>query len=72
MLPPRPRREPGRLRVRGGADAVYEAVAAERSDEEVVALTLAIVAINGWNRFAVGFRASVGDYTRAGAAPSPR
>ena len=26
------------------------------------ALTLAIVAINGWNRFAVGFRAEVGGY----------
>ena len=30
--------------------------------EEIVALTLAIVAINGWNRFAVGFRAPVGGH----------
>jgi hypothetical protein len=30
--------------------------------EEVVALTLAIVAINGWNRFAVGLRSPVGGY----------
>jgi AhpD family alkylhydroperoxidase len=29
---------------------------------EVVALTLAIVAINGWNRFAVGLRSPVGEY----------
>jgi hypothetical protein len=27
-----------------------------------VALTLAIVAINGWNRFAVGLRSPVGSY----------
>jgi hypothetical protein len=27
-----------------------------------VALTLAVVAINGWNRLAVGMRSAVGDY----------
>lgn len=32
------------------------------NDAEVVALTLAIVAINGWNRFAVGLRTPVGSY----------
>lgn len=37
-------------------DAVYEAVKAEFSEEEQVALTLLIVAINGWNRISVGFR----------------
>lgn len=30
--------------------------------EEIVELTLAIVAINGWNRLAVGFRSDVGNY----------
>lgn len=46
----------------GAPDAVY-AEAAERFDEEeIVALTLAIVAINGWNRFAVGLRSPVGGY----------
>lgn len=30
--------------------------------EEQVGLTLAIVAINGWNRLAVGFRQPVGAY----------
>lgn len=35
---------------------VYEAVAAEFSEKEVVELTLAINVINSWNRFAVGFR----------------
>lgn len=43
-------------------DDVYERVQSAFSDEEVVALTLAIVAINGWNRFAVGLRAPVGSY----------
>ncbi len=46
----------------GAPDAAYERVAAAFSQEEIVALTLAIVAINGWNRFAVGLRAPVGSY----------
>jgi AhpD family alkylhydroperoxidase len=43
-------------------DDIYEEVARLFDDEEIVALTLAIVAINGWNRFAVGLQAPVGDY----------
>jgi len=38
-------------------DDVYRAVLAQFSPEEQVALTLLIVAINGWNRIQVGFRA---------------
>ena len=38
-------------------DAVYQALAAHFSAEEQVKLTLLIVAINGWNRIQVGFRA---------------
>ena len=57
----------------GAPDDVYEQVRAELAEEEIVALTLAIVAINGWNRFAVGFRSPVGDYvsphSRATAGP---
>ena len=41
----------------GAPDAAYDAMAAEFGAEEQVSLTLAIVAINGWNRFGVGFRA---------------
>jgi AhpD family alkylhydroperoxidase len=37
-------------------DAVFEEVRAQFSEEEMANLTLAIVAINGWNRFSVGFR----------------
>jgi AhpD family alkylhydroperoxidase len=46
----------------GAPDSVYEQLRAEFDEEETVALTLAIVAINGWNRFAVGFRTDVGSY----------
>ena len=50
------------LPANGAPDDVYYEVAAQFADEELVALTLAIVAINGWNRFAVGLRTSVGGY----------
>ncbi|MEP6775963.1 MAG: carboxymuconolactone decarboxylase family protein [Chloroflexota bacterium] len=42
---------------------VYEQVRAHFTEEELVNLTLAIVAINGWNRFAVSFRTVAGRYT---------
>jgi AhpD family alkylhydroperoxidase len=38
-------------------DDVYRALQAQFTDEEQVMLTLLIVAINGWNRIQVGFRA---------------
>jgi len=38
-------------------DDVYGALKAQFSEEEQVTLTLLIVAINGWNRIQVGFRA---------------
>jgi AhpD family alkylhydroperoxidase len=43
-------------------DDVYEQVRPHFDDEELLALTLAIVAINGWNRRAIGFRAVPGSY----------
>jgi AhpD family alkylhydroperoxidase len=46
----------------GAPDAIYQEVARQFGPEEQVALTLAIVAINGWNRLAVGFRQPVGAY----------
>ena len=46
----------------GAPDDVYEAMAREFDPAEQVALTLAIVAINGWNRFSIGFRRPVGHY----------
>src|SRR5262245_34301424 len=39
----------------GAPDALYEEVRAEFSVTDIVNLTLAVVAINGWNRLAAGF-----------------
>ena len=36
-------------------DELFEEVSDSFTDEEMANLTLAIVAINGWNRFSVGF-----------------
>jgi len=38
-------------------DDAYQAVRAQFTEQEQVMLTLLIVAINGWNRIQVGFRA---------------
>lgn len=43
-------------------DDIYEEVHQHFSELELVNLTMAIVAINGWNRLAVGFRREVGTY----------
>ena len=52
----------------GAPDDVYAQVREQFAEHEIVALTLAIVAINGWNRFAVGFQPRVGDYVSPYAA----
>lgn len=46
----------------GAPDSVYTDLREQFDESEIVALTLAIVAINGWNRFAVGLRSPVGGY----------
>lgn len=43
-------------------DEIYNAVSPHFSPEELVHLTLAIITINGWNRFGVAFRIPPGDY----------
>ncbi|HET9975369.1 MAG TPA: carboxymuconolactone decarboxylase family protein [Streptosporangiaceae bacterium] len=43
----------------GAPDEVYAAVEAGFSGQEIAALTFAVVAINGWNRLAVGLRPDV-------------
>ena len=43
-------------------DEAYEEVRRRFTEKELVALTMAIVAINGWNRIAIGFRAVPGTY----------
>ncbi len=46
----------------GIPDDLYRETSAIFSDEEIVALTLAVVSINGWNRFSVALRTPVGSY----------
>ena len=43
-------------------DAVYASAREHFSEEELVNLALAVVAINGWNRFSIAFRAEAGSY----------
>jgi|SRR5690242_13448949 len=47
-------------------DDVYEEVRAQFSEKEVVGLTLAVVAINGWNRLGISFRNVPGSWKPAG------
>lgn len=49
-------------------EELFESVSAVFDADELCSLTLAVVAINGWNRFAVSFRAPVGDYVVPHAA----
>jgi alkylhydroperoxidase family enzyme len=44
------------------SDAEYEAARSQFSEEELVKLTMAVIAINGWNRLAITFRPEVGKY----------
>jgi AhpD family alkylhydroperoxidase len=43
-------------------DEVYERVKAHFTPEELANLTFVIVAINGWNRLGIAFRATPGSY----------
>ena len=52
----------------GVADEDYAAARAEFDESELVDLTMAVIAINGWNRLAVAFRTPVGDYVPRGSA----
>lgn len=46
----------------GAPDNVYAELEKNFSPKEIMELTFAIVAINGWNRLAVGLRAEAGSY----------
>lgn len=50
------------LKDRQVPDDVYEEARKEFSEEELIDLTLAITAINTWNRFNVAFRTTAGNY----------
>jgi len=49
-------------------DEIYEQVTSQFGEQEIVALTFAVIAINAWNRLAVSFRAPAGTYKPAAAA----
>jgi len=46
-------------------DDLYKRVREQFSEEEIVKLTLAVVQINAWNRFAKSFRPLPGSYEPA-------
>ncbi len=46
----------------GVPDALYDEVRKQFSDKELADLSLAVIAINGWNRLAIPFRSEPGHY----------
>lgn len=44
------------------SDELYEEVSSHFDDQELMALTMTIIGINGWNRLGVAFQSKVGDY----------
>lgn len=46
----------------GISDELYESVREHFNEKELIALTMGIIAINGWNRLAIGFRTIPGTY----------
>ena len=53
------------------SDAVYATAREHFSEEELVNLSMAVVAINGWNRLSIAFRAEAGNY-RPGMHDRPK
>ena len=49
-------------------DEVFERARQYFSERELIDLTLAVVAINAWNRLSIAFRAVPGSYQRAASA----
>jgi len=49
----------------GASDALYAEAREHFDDRELVELTMAIIAINGWNRLAIPFHSPVGSYQPA-------
>ncbi|HEY7878735.1 MAG TPA: carboxymuconolactone decarboxylase family protein [Gemmatimonadaceae bacterium] len=46
----------------GVSDELFAEARAHFSEKELVDLTMALIAINGWNRLSIGFRTPVGTY----------
>ena len=43
-------------------DETVDSVRRQFSEQELVNLTMAVIAVNGWNRPAISFRSAVGSY----------
>ena len=43
-------------------DSIYDSVRRQFDEKELVCLTMAVIAINGWNRLAISFRTVPGTY----------
>jgi AhpD family alkylhydroperoxidase len=52
----------------GVSDAIYDEARRHFDEKALVDLTLAVIAINGWNRMNVAFRTEVGGYVSPHAA----
>jgi AhpD family alkylhydroperoxidase len=50
-------------------DDLYDRVAAQFDEAELVVLTMGVIVINSWNRLSISFRPPVGSYQPAAAAP---
>ncbi|WP_373046984.1 carboxymuconolactone decarboxylase family protein [Vulgatibacter sp.] len=55
------------VHTQGASDELFEATRVHFNEQEIVALTSAIIAINSWNRFTEAFRPEVGGYVPAAA-----
>jgi AhpD family alkylhydroperoxidase len=53
-------------------DNIFEIARKEFSDKELVDLTMAVIAINGWHRLAISFRAVAGTYQPAASKGSAK
>jgi AhpD family alkylhydroperoxidase len=56
----------------GIPDALYADVRRHFDEAAIVELTMAVIAINGWNRMNVAFRTPVGDYVSPHGRPDER
>lgn len=53
-------------------DELYSNTREHFSESELVALTIAVIAINGWNRLAIPFRTPPGSYVRPAGGHTAR
>ena len=56
----------------GVSEALYDEARTQFTDKELVDLTMAVIAINAWNRLGVTFRPEVGSYKPASVTAASR